>query len=101
MVNTNQKKTRTGRHNPYPRVWVAGRAVAAHRLVAASILERDLEPGEVVHHVNGDKTDNRAENLRVLPSQRHHMTLEHLERRKARGVEPLFADAEILSRLEQ
>jgi hypothetical protein len=89
----------TRKHNPYPRVWVAGRAVAAHRLVAATILERDLEPGEVVHHVNGDKTDNRPENLRVLPSQRHHMTLEHLERRKARGIEALFDDAVILEKL--
>jgi HNH endonuclease len=88
------------KHNPYPRVWVAGRAVAAHRLVAASLLERDLEPGEVVHHVNGNKTDNRPENLRVLPSQRHHMTLEHLERRKAYGVEALFDETEILERLE-
>jgi HNH endonuclease len=88
------------KNNPYPRVWVAGRAVAAHRLVAASLLERDLEPGEVVHHVNGDKTDNRPENLRVLPSQRHHMTLEHLERRKAYGVEALFDETEILERLE-
>jgi HNH endonuclease len=44
--------------------------VALHRLVAASVLNRDLEPGEVVHHLNGDKTDNNhPENLRVLPSQ--------------------------------
>jgi hypothetical protein len=83
------------KHNPYPRVWVAGRAVAAHRLVAATILERDLEPGEVVHHVNGNKADNRPENLHVLPSQRHHMTLEHLERRQKNGIYPLF-DTEII-----
>jgi HNH endonuclease len=100
MVNTDQKKTRTGQHNPYPRVWVAGRAVAAHRLVAATILERDLEPGEVVHHINGDKTDNRPENLRVLPSQRHHMTLEHLERRQVQGIESLFSTDVILNKLE-
>lgn len=87
-------------HNPYTRIWVDGRAVALHRLVAASILNRDLEPGEVVHHLNGDKTDNHPENLRVLPSQRHHMTLEHLERRKARGVEALFNEFEILGSLE-
>ncbi len=89
------------KNNPYPRVWVAGRAVAAHRLVAATILERDLEPGEVVHHINGDKTDNRPENLRVLPSQQHHMVLEHLERRKARGIEPLFDATVILEKLGQ
>jgi HNH endonuclease len=86
--------------NPYPRVWVDGRSVAAHRLIAATVLKRDLNPGEVVHHINGDKTDNRPENLRVLPSQRHHMTLEHLERRRSLGIEPLFDEDEILGGLE-
>lgn len=87
-------------HNPYTRIWLQGRAVALHRLVAASVLNRDLEPGEVVHHLNGDKADNRPENLRVLPSQRHHMTLEHLERKQARGIEPLFEAETILKFLK-
>jgi hypothetical protein len=87
--------------NPYPRVWRDGKAVRVHRLVAAQVLERDLEQGEVVHHRNGDKSDLAADNIRVLPSQRHHMVLEHLERRRARGVEALFGDEEILERLEK
>jgi hypothetical protein len=87
--------------NPYPRAWKDGKAVRVHRLLAQEVLERDLEVGEVVHHVNGDKADNRLENIRVLPSQRHHMVLEHLERRRARGVEALFADDEILERIER
>jgi hypothetical protein len=87
--------------NPYPRVWRDGKAVRVHRLVAVQALGRDLEPGEVVHHRNGDKTDLAADNIRVLPSQRHHMVLEHLERRRARGVQALFGDDEILERLER
>ena len=86
--------------NPYPRAWQDGKAVRVHRLLAASVLERDLIPGEVVHHRNGDKADNSLENIRVLPSQRHHMVLEHLERRRARGIEPLFDIEEILERIE-
>lgn len=39
-----------------------------HRLVAEATLGRHLAPGELVHHRNGVKTDNRPENLEVVPS---------------------------------
>lgn len=39
--------------------------------------------------------DFRRENLR-LPSQRHHMALEHLERKAKVGVVPLFTFDEML-----
>lgn len=34
-----------------------------HRLVMAVVLDRALEEDEVVHHRNGDRTDNRPGNL--------------------------------------
>lgn len=46
-----------------------------HRVVAEQMLGRALLSGEIVHHRNGDKHDNRPENLEVM-TQREHM-LEH------------------------
>lgn len=42
-----------------------------HRLVASRMLGRALQQGEIVPHVNGDKRDNRPENLRVMTQAEH------------------------------
>lgn len=42
-----------------------------HRLIAEVILDRSLEAREVVHHINGRRSDNRISNLCVMDRRDH------------------------------
>lgn len=57
-----------------------GDVIFEHRAVMEEHIGRMLTEDEVVHHINGDKTDNRLENLQLM-TRGEHSTM-HNKRRK-------------------
>lgn len=52
----------------------SGGYIREHRLVMEEKIGRVLTKKEIVHHINGEREDNRPENLELFSNQSEHMT---------------------------
>lgn len=57
--------------------------ILEYRLIAEQKVGRHLKRSEVVHHINGDVTDNRLENLEIITQSEHNMR--HTRERDSQG----------------
>ncbi|HHS83559.1 MAG TPA: hypothetical protein ENK38_01340 [Gammaproteobacteria bacterium] len=57
--------------NGYRRFKMAGKQFLEHRFIIEKVLGRKLGTSEHVHHINGDRLDNRLSNLRVMEGGEH------------------------------
>jgi len=51
--------------NGYRVITISGERFLEHRYVMEQFLKRKLFPGENIHHINGDRSDNRIQNLEL------------------------------------
>lgn len=57
--------------DPYKSITINGKHKLEHRYIMEQFIGRKLTRFEFVHHINGNKKDNRIENLKIMSPQEH------------------------------
>ncbi len=68
-------------YQPHHPKAIKGRYVREHILVAEKALNRFLNEKEIIHHINGIKSDNRLENLYLFPDNGSHCSYHYAVKR--------------------
>lgn len=87
-IPTEKKYIRKGNQRGYVEVYYPETPMARkdgwvllHRLVMSKHIGRPLRPEEVVHHINGDPSDNRLSNLMLFANSVAHLKYHAQQRR--------------------
>lgn len=58
-----------------------GRFRLIHRILMEKQIKRELKKSEIIHHINGDKFDNRIKNLYLCHNRSEHINVHRLMRK--------------------
>ena len=81
LAGSNHYRWKGGKYQKDERwfIYIDGIRYKQSRYIAEQFLNRKLTKHEIIHHINGDKTDDRTENLYLFPSQSEHITQHNLK----------------------
>jgi hypothetical protein len=77
----------------YIQKFINGKLVLKHRIIAEKKIGRKLRKGEISHHKNHIKTDNRPCNIEVMPSWLHsamHITKDPVRKKYLGKIKPKY-----------